>query len=523
MMGACSGGVVLEPTEGPVLETRSAAQAATPSTSATGVDLGTPGEIALSASKTYFDSAQIVVLAASSESNAHPRAASIAIALGVPFLLTADAGENTDGHAPGESEGNISQPGGLNTELLRLGTRGVITVGEVSLHQLDTTSLVVHPVPENLSELATTLNLTFSEIPAPAAADEMRALATLEFGQLYSADNLGQGPEKYGRLPATLPAQRNPDVITFSATSTKHYAGVATARAAGGQVFVGNDPGSSVDVVEYVSAHQRDPIVGFGEDLHDPQRLQRLANTLHTGVLLPTGAQRVYRLNDGEVRVLTVEASRLLALEGIDDAKGTLNYAREQAARMAQEIGTPVISGVEVVVSHDNREDLAYWSEQSRQAGQYLVLTVRPRGTPLEAVQEIGEFLTQPNVAVRIDLSGLNSVSASQFNEVNSYVRALVRAERLPQKALIFDLGSSTQITGDIAIVPTTREVALTISVDSDAPAHWDGLHSAVTANVSWGLSLQPIEQEEHDGQHVQYPAIQQALGASELSLVAYR
>src|SRR5699024_6070409 len=95
-LAACSGGVVLEPAEGPVVEAREIAQAGAPPDPVAALTPGNPSEVALEASQLFFESAQVVVLASSTEAPAITRAASLAITLGTPLLLTAPPGENIE-------------------------------------------------------------------------------------------------------------------------------------------------------------------------------------------------------------------------------------------------------------------------------------------------------------------------------------------------------------------------------------------------------------------------------------------
>ncbi len=173
---ACSGGVVLEPAEGPLLEARKVAQAATLSNRITAIEPGNPAEIALNSSQVFFESAQVVVLVSSTAGAGISRAASVAVALGTPLLLTAPEGENIAGEDLQDQGGAGAKTGGLNAELLRLGTRAVLTVGEVSLHQLDTTSLAVQPVPEEISALEEILGTKVQEADAPEPAEVIESL-----------------------------------------------------------------------------------------------------------------------------------------------------------------------------------------------------------------------------------------------------------------------------------------------------------------------------------------------------------
>src|SRR5690606_31442910 len=97
-----------------------------------------PVGLTADASSTFFAGAPVVVLAAPETAL---RAASVALTLGVPLLLS-DGAAGTEQDAPdgaGTTEGASGDPtavpetGPVGEELERLGTETVLTVGEVTV------------------------------------------------------------------------------------------------------------------------------------------------------------------------------------------------------------------------------------------------------------------------------------------------------------------------------------------------------------------------------------------------------
>jgi len=521
----CSGGVVLEPTEGPVLEPRKIAQAMLPEEPVTEFEPGNPAEIALRSSQLFFESAQVVVLASSTEAAAISRASSLAVGLGTPMLLTSPPGQNMSGQDVTEQTETSEQPGSLNTELLRLGTRAVLTVGEVSLHQLDTTSLVVSPVPDDEGDLEEMLGEQFAEVAAPTAQDAVEALAGLDPGEIYAAGELGTPPEAYGSLPKTLPPERIERATVLAGTDASLLAGVATARAAGADVLASDDPASVTGIVDHLAIHPSRPVVGLGESFTGAQPFERLVSSMHAGQLLPSGAQRIFRANGQEVRLVTIDAKKALQEKKINNAGDVLGRAKKRAADVSLAAGTTSVAGVDVPVRGNSASDLAYWANEAEEADQYLLLGVGGSGNLLETVRKYENLLQRPSVGVRLEVASRESVDAGELNDVIVYLRHLVRDEKLPQKLLVIDLGKDTKISHPDSLAFSTGEVALTISVNDDAEKRRAELSEEFGEDMNWGMSIAKQERKKDDdeGAARQYPPVRDLLKKGEVNLMTYR
>lgn len=116
-----------------------------------------PVEMALAVSERYFASAHVVVMAPAEDDEAIARASSIAIAAGTPMLLS------------GEPGGGL----GVESELVRLSTHSVITVGAVDINEFDATGLDIVPDPTDIDDLGEILGVDLTLVGAsdPAAQD----------------------------------------------------------------------------------------------------------------------------------------------------------------------------------------------------------------------------------------------------------------------------------------------------------------------------------------------------------------
>lgn len=170
-----SGGGEAEPTEPPSAQTPPAPEQGRVQQPADGVTVlpGADGALALEASRTFFASAPVVVLADDADPAAHLRAGSLAVALGAPVLL------DDDGAA-------------LGAELTRLGSGWVVTVGDVTLPDAvapaedgaEGGEVVAVPAPADDGAAADLLGVPVDEPVAAEAGEEVASVAGLERGRL---------------------------------------------------------------------------------------------------------------------------------------------------------------------------------------------------------------------------------------------------------------------------------------------------------------------------------------------------
>lgn len=499
----CSGGVVLDPNDGPVNEPRRIARAMAPTDPVSALEFAAPGELALAASQLFFDSAQVVVLANANEAAGVNRAASLAVTLGTPVLLTAPPGQSTSGKS---ATGAGAQSGSLNTELVRLGTRAVLTVGGVSLHQLDTTSLVVSPVPADDEELAVLIDTGLTPADPPAPSDAVGELAELDPGVVYRARDLGPAPNPYGTLPSTLPAERVSGVQVFAGTDTRFLAAVATARAAGADVLASDDPGSSTRAVAALAQEPDLPVVGMGSEFTDPEQLTQLVNTLRSGQTLASDTQRVFQADGESLRVLTVDADVALAHE-LNNAGEVLERSADLARQQAQATGATTLAGVEVNARRASPSDLDYWAQQSAAADQFLILTFSASGSLVNVLDDYADLLALPHVGVRIRLGADDVLDAGEINDAIVHLKREVREELLPQKLFLLEITDAGAVAHPDSLLTTSNEVALAIAVAGPDQAElWSAARSVFSSGTHWGWTLVPEEGDEEGESEPRYP-----------------
>lgn len=517
---ACSGDVVLEPTEAPVIEPRPIAETMLPKGRAVVVDEAEASSAALEASKTFFSSAQVVVLATGDDPHAMTRAASVAVTLGTPLLLTDPPTEVEEEEEPAQnfSEGGS---GNLNTELLRLGTRAVLTVGRVNLQQLDTTSLVVQPIPDDIEEVQELLGSDFQEVPAPSFPGSTADLKALEPGQLYAFEDSEETPEAYGTYPETLPAVRGSRMIVLADDDDELYPAVATAKAAGAEVFIGDEPASDPTVLDFIADHPSQPVVRIGGE-QDAKDLRRTVASMREGRVLPNGSQRVYTSKQEPVRLVTLKASTALTQDGVDDADAVFNQAYDRSLRVEKKTGERTVGGVEIDPTEITQEDLIYWVSRAEKHNQYLVLEVEVGSGTVETLREYEELLTKPFIGINLVNDG-PTVDSGQVNDAVVYLRELAREHKLPQKLAIVSLDGARLSTPE-SLTEATWEVALTIMVNDGAGEDWDTMRDTLTGDVYWGVGVAgSLRKDESTSSALSYPRLKEIMGLDEANLTAYQ
>lgn len=457
-----------------------------------------PAELALRTSETYFVSAQTVVLAPVDDPTATARAASIAVAAGVPVLLTGDPGGGA----------------ALEAELIRLSTGSVLTVGAVSLEEFDDTGLTIAPAPQDVDDLGELLDLDLQALPGPGqdgedpgqtetaedtqktdgaeeagdadaaeatenadegngsedggATDEGAAdpgyvpmLAELEPGQVLDVEPAdSQTPDAEGELRQTLPTERLSDQTLIADGHPAQAGAVGTARAAGAQVVVGSDLAGSPELIDQLEGAQN--IIGLGEHLGEEDTFAWEALTAATGTQLPGGGQQVF----GDKRYIALYGHPRTAAMGVLGEQGT-----EETIEVAEEYAEPyrdltdeqVVPALEIIVTvatGAEGEEGNYtqaWPaetfepliEAAQEAGQYVVLDFQPgRQHFLDQIRQYEDLLAYPHVGVALDpewrlgpdqqhLNQIGQVDAEEINEVSAYLADFVVEHNLPQKMLV--------------------------------------------------------------------------------------
>ncbi|MCL9664278.1 hypothetical protein L2091_03430 [Curtobacterium albidum] len=406
-----------------------------------------PSARSVAASRALFASAPGAVVASASDPEAVGDAASAAEAAHVPLLLT-DGGDRVAG------------------ELRRLGADWYQAEGDVSVD----TDVPEQDAPEGTD--------------APEATDASR--------------------------PATVVvADRRADA-----------AAVATAEAAGARVVAMpdgvTDPAAAPDVVSALHDRAEHPTVLVGSafgDLPDPEWTVRAAES---GWQLPHGGQRPF---DGHryVALYGAPGAPVLGVLGEQDPAATVRRAEGMAKEydgLGDEPVTPAMEVIATVAAGDAGADGDYSTElpastlepyvdAATDAGMPVILDLQPgRSDFLSQAKRYEALLAKPNVWLALDpewrltadqvpLQQIGSVSASEVNEVSSWLADLVRSKGLPPKAFVLHQFRLSMIQ-DRSSLESHPELDVLIHVDGqgsqpDKQATWKALHQDAPEGVHWG------------------------------------
>lgn len=302
-------------------------------------DPADPAELAAAASRTFFASAPVAILAPPDDVATQVRAAAVAVALGSPLLIAepttaADEGEAGDGAPGGESgtdvgtdtaeeetEGDVRAPdGGAGTdtsspqppadgatsssdgatspgptqappdpaavELERLGVLAVVTLGDASTETDPGVDVV--PAPSDDAGLAALLRRDLGPAEPPAEGAELDAVAALD------------------RDAPTLPGASTP---VTAPTQTDEPAAPGTRTASGSGSGSGSEEGSDPDV-DGDGTSEPDPSASDTGEPTPALPLLELPDALTGGLLMttgePTDLAAVATARAAGVQVLTV-------------------------------------------------------------------------------------------------------------------------------------------------------------------------------------------------------------------------
>lgn len=347
-------------------------------------------------SERFFDKSDTVVVSGKDRAD-QMQAAAVAVKLGAPLLVRLDGTDEA-----------------VEAEVQRLGAERVINV------------------PGDDPEIGKT-DAAVSEQPA----GDVAAIAEL--------------------APGNAQDLQFPPVFATWQTSR---AAAATARAAGAvvQVLAAPDPRATSDSMRTVIEQDT---LALGLQWGDNANYQARAALAENGELMGGGG-------------LVFPGRRMIALYGHPYGP-ELGVMGEQppaeAAALAEQYASwyqpltdePVIPAFEVIASVASEfpgedgnfsnetpmEDLVPYVDAILDAGGYAVIDLQPgQGNFLEQARIYEELLKRPNVGLALDsewklnpgeepLSRIGSATAAEINEVADWLAALVRDNKLPQKALI--------------------------------------------------------------------------------------
>ncbi|MBO9050685.1 hypothetical protein [Curtobacterium flaccumfaciens] len=326
-----------------------------------------------------------------------------------------------------------------------------------------------------------------------------------------------QAPDS-GDAPEPARASRQATVVVADASADA--AAVATAKAAGARVVTMpegvTDPAAAPDVVTALHERAKHPTVLVGATfgaLPDPEWTVRAAEG---GFQLRNGGQRPF---DGHryVALYGAPGAPALGVLGEQGPKETVQRA-EQVAKPyraeSDELVTPAMEVIATVAAGDAGADGDYstelpvstlepYVEAAHDADMPVIIDLQPgRSDFLSQAKKYESLLKKPGVWLALDpewrltkdqvpLEQIGSVSASEVNEVSSWLAALVRDEGLPPKALVLHQFRLSMIQ-DRSALQTHPELDMLVHVDGqgsqpDKQATWKALHQGAPEGLHWG------------------------------------
>ncbi|MEZ0449866.1 hypothetical protein [Cellulomonas sp. ICMP 17802] len=485
-----------------------AARAGAPDEAATVLPAATPQDAALEASRALFDRAPVVVVAPAEDVAAQLTAASAAVALGAPVLLTTAGAD----------------PAPVLAELDRLGAQAVLAVGAAALAPPPGLSLVPVAPGADAATLRAATGAAFgppAEVPPGQEPAAVRALASPRPSVLVvagaaaaPAPTMSPTPASSpaptpsptptsSRAPTTLPRTRPPaavaGTVALTGVGVDPVAALATVRAAGVPVLdaPGGDPRATTPSVQALATAAPDHTIALGAAFGPPDQLARRVATARTGLLLGGGGQLVFPQVAGVpgkkyVALYGTPGSKALGVLGEQDVPATLARADATAAPYRSLTTDAVVPAVEIIATiasggpgpdgnySDERSvaDLRPLVEAAGAAGMTVVLDLQPGRTDfLTQAQQYADLLALPYVGLALDpewrlapdqvhLRQIGSVGIDEINAVVAWLADFTAQRALPQKMLVLHQFAGRMIV-DRARLDTSRdELALVIHVD---------------------------------------------------------
>jgi hypothetical protein len=490
-----------------------------PLTLVTGDD---PVATSVSASRAFFEKADVVVVAAEGDRAGTLLGASAAVALGVPLLLGADS----DG---------VAEP--VLAELDRLGTTTVLAVGDAApapgsgsgsaSSSPSGEDAVVIGVPADPAALAAVLDQDLAEAEPVAEGADVAAVAALDPDEPAALRPEGGGSAEEdgenvaeGELPEIERADALESTVVLVTGDPDGLAGAATARAAGARVLVtdgSTDPRASEQLVSTLAEGEAEHVVAVGAAFAAEDGLDWKLEAAATGTQLPGGGQLLF---PGRMLVALYghPGAPALGVMGEQPLDAAIERARAHAASYDSLVDTPVVPAFEIIATvasssagadgnysaEADPEFLRPWVEAAGEAGLYVVLDLQPGRTDfVSQAEQYRSLLELPHVGLALDpewrlgpnevhLTQIGSVQVDEVNRVIGWLADLTRERALPQKLLVLHQFRLDMLPGRERVDTSRDELAVMIHADGqgsqgDKQATWRALHETAPPGLFWG------------------------------------
>ncbi|WP_233549819.1 hypothetical protein [Cellulomonas rhizosphaerae] len=469
-----------------------------------------------------FVSSPLVVVAAADDAGGQLTAASVAVALGAPVLLTGDS---------------------LPAEVERLGATRVVAVGDAVAP--DGVSVVTVASGASADELEAATGVAFGHAPrvkrgnaaAVAAVSGLEADAPVALvgagvqGTKAASKPTPSAPSTGAPTSGSAPTPARPalpaapaGLVALVGAGRTPVAALATVRAAGVPVVSvpGGDPRATSATVKAVAAAEPDSVIALGPGFGTPSRLAARVGTARTGVLIPGGGQLVYPEGDG------VRGKRYVALYGTPGSKALGVLGEQSVAKtvaratrtakpyraLTKDTVVPMVEIIATIASASAGDDKDYSRERSvaelrplieaaHRKGLAVVLDLQPGRTDfLTQAKRYEPLLAMPNVGLALDpewrlkknqkhLRQIGSVKVAEVNRVGDWLAEFTAQRHLPQKMFVLHQFSLSMISDRSELDTSHDELAVLIHVDGQGsqPAKRGTWHALRTGapDVHWG------------------------------------
>ncbi len=482
-----------------------------------------PVPLAVAASAALYTSAPVVVLAADGDAGGQAGAASAAVALGAPMLLT-----------PGASA-DPADATAVAGEVARLGPQALLAVGQGAQEwaaQKAGGPRVVPAAPEALAGLIKVdvrsaravdpSTLTDAVGGLDRAKPELLTVATATVTPPVAAGPssapVGPVAEAVPDLPATTPAQPLAGLVVLARSGSDQVAPAATARAAGVPVDVLRtpDPRGSGALITMLSSAPEEKVLALGGGFGTVDQLgQRLA-VVRTGVQLPGGGQLAFP-GRRMVALYGTPGTAALGSLGEQDLNGSIARVKDLVAQYQPHSDVPVVPAFEIITTvaagqpgadgdYSNEVEIAKirpYVDAAKAAGAYVMLDLQPgRSDFLTQAKRYQELLMEPHVGLALDPEWrlqpgqvhrvqIGSVNVDEINRVGDWLAGVVRDAHLPQKVLMLHQFRTSMIVGRERLNTAHDELAVMVHADGFGTQGmkrdtWNTLR-ADSPNVYWG------------------------------------
>ncbi|MGY2084240.1 hypothetical protein [Blastococcus sp. SYSU DS0539] len=495
-----------------------------------------PVAMAASASRTFFDEAGVVVLAAEDDPAGTLLGASAAVALGVPLLVGADG--------PGVDEPVLA-------ELERLGTTTVLAIGDAAPAPAGSSTssaassspassspaesdAEVIGVPADPAAVAALLDRELAEADPVAEGGEVAAVAALDPAEpaalrpeggpggaaAESSTEEDGGADAEGSLPGIEGAEPLEGTLVMTTGTPDALAAAATARAAGARVLVTGgttDPRASEELVSALAEDDAEHVVALGAGFGAEDGLDWKLATAATGTQLPGGGQVLF---PGRIMVALYghPETGALGVLGEQPVEAAIQRARDHAAPYEPLVDTTVVPTFEIIATvasasagpdgnysaEGDVEMLRPWVEAAGDAGLYVILDLQPGRTDFVTQAELYRPLLElPYVGLALDpewrlgpnevhLVQIGSVGIEEVNRVVTWLADLTRENQLPQKLLVLHQFRVDMIPGLEQLDTSRDELAIMVHADGQGgqgakQSTWQVLHRNAPEGLFWG------------------------------------